>query len=611
MKIQEVHEVFDAMLANEREWFKAAQESMRFYTGSFGTGQWHDDDLQTLRTEGRPPLQLNIILPKVNLITGVERQGRTSWKARPVEGDDYNEAQIATAMLYHLDRNRQLQQLFSRVFKDGVITGRGWIDVSVEPGRFYDGEISIKRESWANVFIDPEARTPDTKDWNWLARCKYLTLPQIQRMFPDSAGDIKTLDELLLYNTGVSEEDGSLYGSGDKVSAANHLDTAHKKARVLEMWHREYVREYYIINKATARISPTGYKNKSGAERHIRDLKQFEDAKLQTNTDFGVISRVVPKTFLTISSGGHILQETKKNPYNHNEFPLIPFFYHFEDMSENVETFGLVENMKDPQREKDKRRSQMLDIINRSPRGGGVFSGNKVTAEQMNQASQAGKWIGIPGFKGRITDFLQQWSNSHLSLVSSIAAMEQKAEIDAKEISGATDPMMGIATSTKESGIAAQTRIRQGMMTLQEQLENLDITKTAVLKQALQNMQQFYTQDKIRRIIGAEMETMESPEEAMEVSQVIERFLTNFENLEFDIVLDRGENSPTMRAAKAQQVGELVRNGFTSLFPLYVELSDMEAGRELLEKFEEERTAQMQAQQIASMMGGVDNSGTS
>jgi len=157
--------------------------------------------------------------------------------------------------------------------------------------------------------------------------------------------------------------------------------------------------------------------------------------------------------------------------------------------------------------------------------------------------------------------------------------------------------MMGIATSTKESGIAAQTRIRQGMMTLQEQMENLDFTKSTVLMQAIKNMQQFYTADKIKRIIGAETEKAESPEEAQAIEQTINRFLTNFEKFEFDIVLDKGENSSTMRAAKAQQVGELVRNGFASLFPLYVELSDMEASSEILEKFEEERSARMQAQQ--------------
>tara|TARA_R110000765_G_scaffold239646_1_gene342242 strand:- start:1369 stop:3204 length:1836 start_codon:yes stop_codon:yes gene_type:complete len=602
MNIKEIHEVFEAMVMNDSQWFKAAEESMRFYTGGFGTGQWEDSDLQKLRAEGRPPLQLNIILPKVNLVTGVERQGRSSWKARPVESDDENEAMLSTALLYHLDRNRKLQSLFSRVFKDGVITGRGWVDVCVEPGKFYDGEVNIKRESWANVHIDPEAKTQDTKDWNYLARSKYLTLNQLKKMFPDAAGDLTSVNELITMPEGVNQEVGSFYRNAEEISPAHHLDESHRKVRVVEMWNRYYEREHYIINKATGRISPNGFKSKNAAGKQIMELKAIEaGAEGQMRTDFGVISRVVPKTCLTITAGMHILQEKKPNPYMHNQFPLVPYFYHFEDMGSTVETFGLVENMKDPQREKDKRRSQMLDIINRSPRGGGVFAGNKVSQEEMNEASTTGRWVNIPGFKGRVSDFMQQWSNSHLSLVSSISAMETKAEMDAKEISGATDPMMGVATSTKESGIAAQTRIRQGMLTLQEQIENLDMTKSAVLKQAIQNMQQFYTPDKIKRIIGAETEKAESPEEEMVVNETIQRFLTNFEKFEFDIVLDKGENSPTMKAAKAQQVGELVRNGFASLFPLYVELSDMDAGREILEKFEQERSAQMQAQQSQPM----------
>ena len=47
----------------------------------------------------------------------------------------------------------------------------------------------------------------------------------------------------------------------------------------------------------------------------------------------------------------------------------------------------------------------------------------------------------------------------------------------------------------------------------------------------------------------------------------------------------------------ANQVGELVRNGYASLFPLFVELSDMEASDEILENLSKERQAQVQSQQ--------------
>jgi hypothetical protein len=87
------------------------------------------------------------------------------------------------------------------------------------------------------------------------------------------------------------------------------------------------------------------------------------------------------------------------------------------------------------------------------------------------------------------------------------------------------------------------------------------------------------------------------PEEQAEVNQIISKFLDNFSTMEFDVVLDQGQNTPTMRALMANQVGELVRNGYASLFPLFVELSDMEASDEILEKFEQERQAQVQSQQ--------------
>ena len=51
MNLQEIHEVFDAMMENDSTWMDAAEESARFYTGSYGTGHWEEDDLQTFNSE--------------------------------------------------------------------------------------------------------------------------------------------------------------------------------------------------------------------------------------------------------------------------------------------------------------------------------------------------------------------------------------------------------------------------------------------------------------------------------------------------------------------------------------------------------------------------------
>lgn len=599
-----LHEVFQAMQSSNKQFMSAATESMYFYTGGYGTGQWDSSDISKLRAEGRPPLQLNIILPKVNLVTGIERQGRTSYRARPVEMNDDNEAKLITSLLYHLDKSQSLQNVFSRVFKDGVITGRGWVDISVEPGEYFDSQIGIRRESWANVLMDPEATTPDCSKWGRLARTKLVSISKAKAMFPDALKDVKKAEDI--QETFMGEESLTNMQLGDKYKnvdpnygfksmEAYNMDAHRKKIRIIELWEREYEKEFYLVNPQTGRFSQEGFQTKRQANQAIKALNERPEMEIQP-IELNVVAKSVPKTYVTIFSGARILQEKTPNPYRHNQFPLIPFFYTFEDYGHTVDTFGLVENLKDPQREKNKRRSQALDIINRSPKGGGIFTGNKVTAEEMNRASGNGEWIGIPGYKGRISDFMTQWSNQHTQLVPTIASFEQRSDFDAKEISGATDPMMGRATSSTESGLAVQTRIRQGMNTLMEQMENLDTCKKNTLEMAVSNMQQYYSVDKIQRIIGAEFESVE-PEEQMQVNQIISKFLDNFSTMEFDVVLDQGQNTPTMRALMANQVGELVRNGYASLFPLFVELSDMEASDEILEKFEQERQAQIQSQQ--------------
>jgi len=544
----------------------------------------------------------------VNLVTGIERQNRSSWKALPVEPSDEDEAQLITALLFHLDMNRKLQNLFSRVHKDGTITGRGWVDVFVEPGKDFLGEIKLRRESWQNVLADPEADTPDTGEWMRLGRTKWLSLSRLKSLYPEQLSDLKKIEDVAMTDLDLStpsdidprQEMGNFYRNGEIIGASRFVDPAARKARVVELWERDWQREYFVVNVRTGKLTPQGFEKKGDAVELMKVLSQAQDRMRAENPInqipdedvFDVIVRSVPKTSLSVFSGARMILDKVPNPYNHNEFPLVPYFYYFEDVGGEVETFGLVENMKDPQREKDKRRSQALDIMNRTPKGGGVFAGGKVTSDQMNDASSSGKWVSVPGFRGNVREFMQQWSTSHLALINTVVGLENAAAVDAKEISGATDPLMGIAAGSKESGFAAQTRIRQGMLTLEEQMENLDRTKNKVLSLCISNMQQFYTRPQIMRIVGNQMGG-ELPSD-----EVIQGFLNNFENMRFDIVLDGGKNSPTMKAMKADQVGELIKMGFQSLFPLWLDLSDLEAKDEIIAKMEEEKAAQMIMQQV-------------
>ena len=52
--------------------FARMNAGFRFYTGD----QWDLGDLAKLQREGRPALTINLVLPIVNLLSGIQRQGR-------------------------------------------------------------------------------------------------------------------------------------------------------------------------------------------------------------------------------------------------------------------------------------------------------------------------------------------------------------------------------------------------------------------------------------------------------------------------------------------------------------------------------------------------------
>jgi hypothetical protein len=55
-----------------RDEFARMQKGFQFYIGD----QWDSADLQKLYIEKRPALTINLVLPIINLICGIQRQGR-------------------------------------------------------------------------------------------------------------------------------------------------------------------------------------------------------------------------------------------------------------------------------------------------------------------------------------------------------------------------------------------------------------------------------------------------------------------------------------------------------------------------------------------------------
>ena len=153
--------------------------------------------------------------------------------------------------------------------------------------------------------------------------------------------------------------------------------------------------------------------------------------------------------------------------------------------------------------------------------------------------------------------------------------------------------MMGIMQGAKESGVLARQRVFQGTLGVQELFEHFDMTKYRVLHMMAENIQQYWTPEKMIRALGQvpgfEMKDM------FEAAQV----LASEELLDWDIMIDEGENSPSARAYGFAMMMEAAQ--YSKDFPIeaIVEASPWPNKKFILEKIK----GRQDQQQMADLMG--------
>ena len=267
-----------------------------------------------------------------------------------------------------------------------------------------------------------------------------------------------------------------------------------------------------------------------------------------------------------------------------------------------MESFGIVKNLVDLQDEKNKRHSQFTDILNRAPKGGGFYQMSAVDAEQIKALSTPGAWGGV---RGNIKDKIQSSSANYIGILGHYQWLEAQAEEDAKAISGINDSLVGLPTNARESGIAAQTRIQQGLTTMQELFDNLNTAKIKVAEQLLSNIQQFYDPNKIMKIVG--IQNKRDPNWTVQATQEL---IQKFYNMKYDVQIDEGETSPTSRIASVQSAKELLQYATAmppaavmTIVQAIIDMSDFPGKQEILDKLGQADQMAQAAEMMANQEG--------
>lgn len=596
-----------------RTWATSTETSrMKFrrdYEYAEGNGkQWNAMARQEVLATKRPALEFNQILPQIEFIAGMQRDMEIDFKLLPRTFSDIRLAEIATATLKAASDFTRLQRVSDQVFDDGTICGLGVWEVLHTYENADDllwGDIVVSRINPMSFIYDPWSVSMNFQDGAFMGKASWLDIDAFKEKYPKYA-------HLAVPGEWLSRVN-QLIGSSDDLGTGKNLipelwDASTGRIRVLTMWCKKPVDIVLVVNEKTGETQE--FKSKEDAEQVLAGMRQqagqqaiapyqivvqgqtaaiadaqtgipvmnpmtmrpqefaspemaqahlnalSETAGMQVYEQFQVIKRVAKKPYWTEMVYWQTL-DSGVTPYEDRDYPFVP--YVSRRLSDDPESImGVVRNLADPQDEYNKRYSNLLAHLNSSSHSGWLNrkSGGANKRELEIMGSKPGVVVEYSAAKPEQIHPVEM-SMGHFNLL-------QASERNILRISSVNAEMVGQTTQQTVSGRAIKARQSGGATSLRSRLRAFEESMLDLSRMMFNRIQQFYTPEKIRRIIGvAELSTPMGPQGAsiftdpvsgMPVpEEVIFEYLTKVKNIEFDVAFSTQPFTPTEREAQYQQ----------------------------------------------------------
>ena len=476
----------------QSEWRETAEECLRFYRGQ----QWRDEDVEMLRQQGRPALTINHVLPIINQLSGVQRQYRKDFKVMPRRRGTDTVASVYTALVKHASDQSGYDYQAADQFLNGLITGQGWLWVRPDYSRDWEhGDLRITHEPAHMVFPDPSSRSFNlNEDGSHVVLGRWELKDQIEGEVPESR-HAELSEASAQPDTDISADLVRFIvgGGADEDERAEHF----RRYRYL-VWHA-YWRE--PVRRAELRDTVLGEsRSLVGKTRIAKVRRQIEE----WHGRFEIVGERTCRRLVYAKICGGVMLEHKEEPFGEeiDALPLIRFGPMWDEQT--GETFGMVENLRGPQEEENKRRSQVLHHLNQSANSGWTVPRNAVTPDEKENIENFGSMPGIVitydaaiGEPKRISPMPMSAGHDHLSRL---------AANDMREISGVNTESLGYQAKSGTSGRALELQQRQGQTTTEICFDHFDAAQQEVGDLMLQLISRLglYSEEEISALIDDE-----------------------------------------------------------------------------------------------------------
>lgn len=489
------------------------KEDFKFVQGK----QWEDKDVETLRQAGVKALTINKIKPIIKLVTGLERQSKSDYTAFPEGGEDLVTADIATRLMKNVVKNSSAALKMSESFKHGVIGGMCFIEPYIDYSfDLINGDLKFKKISGGDVYFDPDFQEYDLSDCKYIVKIsRDLSKEDLLLLFPD---DEKTINDIAegKINFDTIGVEGEPHVQGLDYPKTSNVDTvadAERSYDLIDYYYKELEKKYYVV------VAEKGIVKQAESKEEANTLAAQMQGK--------VASKSVPVIRHAQVVGNHILYDDVCWTYPRwKGFPIIPYFAELitEDLEDwSLKVQGVVRVIKDLQEEYNKRRTQELRHLNASANSGFDIEDGQLDEENLTKLKEYGSSPGVVIVRKKGSNPLIRITPMPLSQGHAQLAAENAKDL--KEASG-VNPDLLANDSQSQSGRAILFKQRQGLVMVQEMLDNFSETKKLIGRFILSQFKELFTVESAMRILGDSYiaETFKTP-----VNIILERGLQKVE----------------------------------------------------------------------------------
>ena len=450
------------------EWDEAItewNEDIDFYVGD----QWTAAAKEKLERENRPALCINNIKKSCDIVTGHAEQNCADIHVFPIESSDTTVSEIYSEVIkWTLDAEGN-KFYIPYAFKSAVHVGLGWLALDVKFDHdIVDGDVFIRRANPFHIIADPNFTEPDLSDCQYIFRYSYLDKAELKSRYPELKDDIGKLEDRQ-----PSESD----------ETTKNMKYRGKKVIVKERWYRSYETRKVIVT-----------------DGEVQDVTDAGAVKLAALKLMGkkVISRQVGTIRMCSTANDKLLLFDGPSPLGIDKFPFIPIFgWYTPDHNDwKYRVQGMVRILKDSQREKNKRRSQLMSMS--LAHFGGYFYEPGTFRDIKQFTNSQGGFMLVEKNADKKLEAIQPPQMS-----AALVQLEQFHSQDMKEI-GPNPDLLGQMMSKSEPGMNIQMRQKQGMLAIEDLFTNLSFAKR-LLGKVLIEIINTYEPEKIERIIGRKL----------------------------------------------------------------------------------------------------------